>query len=335
MTIYTNRIEWIDNAKALGILLVVLGHFQMSNGHISGFIYTFHMPLFFLISGILIGNTPLTLSFPQFLRQKVTSLVVPYYLFQLLCGIYMFMRITFTGGDVNLIFKYIIGSLMGNPSQMFCIPGWFLWALFWCNILVYVQIHSNKHQLIIFYSVLCLSLLFSLPKVFSLYTVPYSFIFYFVGYKFKQYIRTIGDVLNSRPGICLLSSAICFASVYIIYGLIGNLDIGRNHYTNYPLISLFTAFIGIFGVISLCCISRKQRKIITVISSSTLLIMCLHIPLIQFIQLHIFKPPTNIHLSLGASILIVALLAALYVPVKDKLPWLIGKGNLQSNQHLK
>lgn len=45
-----NRLEWIDWMKAIGIYLVVLGHFD-SYGN--DFIYAFHMPLFFIISGFL------------------------------------------------------------------------------------------------------------------------------------------------------------------------------------------------------------------------------------------------------------------------------------------
>ena len=51
-----NRIEWIDIAKGIGIILVVIGH-NFSDGeniiYLRKWIYSFHMPLFFLLSGIL------------------------------------------------------------------------------------------------------------------------------------------------------------------------------------------------------------------------------------------------------------------------------------------
>lgn len=46
------RSTFIDIAKGIGIILVVLGHLD-TNGQISReVIYSFHMPLFFLLSGI-------------------------------------------------------------------------------------------------------------------------------------------------------------------------------------------------------------------------------------------------------------------------------------------
>jgi fucose 4-O-acetylase-like acetyltransferase len=44
----TNRILWIDVCRGIGILLVVLGH---CDPFFNKYIYGFHMPLFFLLSG--------------------------------------------------------------------------------------------------------------------------------------------------------------------------------------------------------------------------------------------------------------------------------------------
>lgn len=50
------RINWIDWAKVFAIYLVVLGHLLSKTGregYIFNFIYSFHMPFFFFISGYL------------------------------------------------------------------------------------------------------------------------------------------------------------------------------------------------------------------------------------------------------------------------------------------
>ena len=47
------RLLYIDMLKAFGIILVVMGHvFHDSDSIVSHFIYAFHMPLFFLLSGV-------------------------------------------------------------------------------------------------------------------------------------------------------------------------------------------------------------------------------------------------------------------------------------------
>lgn len=44
----TRRMQYIDMAKGIGILLVIIGH-TMSLGWKKDFIYSFHMPLFFCL----------------------------------------------------------------------------------------------------------------------------------------------------------------------------------------------------------------------------------------------------------------------------------------------
>ena len=62
----TQRISWIDNAKALGIISVFYGHivikifatYPIPAAFLQiKLIYSFHMPLFFLLSGYLVKET--------------------------------------------------------------------------------------------------------------------------------------------------------------------------------------------------------------------------------------------------------------------------------------
>lgn len=46
-----NRIEEVDISKGIGMLLVITGHL-CSSAALRNFIYSFHMPLFFVLSGI-------------------------------------------------------------------------------------------------------------------------------------------------------------------------------------------------------------------------------------------------------------------------------------------
>ena len=45
------RVNWIDYAKAIAMVLVIFGHIATRNC-LKDWIYSFHMPLFFSLSGI-------------------------------------------------------------------------------------------------------------------------------------------------------------------------------------------------------------------------------------------------------------------------------------------
>lgn len=53
------RIEWIDVCKGLGIFLVFIGHTNVSqlSRTLYDWIYSFHMPLFYMLSGLVFDKT--------------------------------------------------------------------------------------------------------------------------------------------------------------------------------------------------------------------------------------------------------------------------------------
>ncbi|MBR2491927.1 MAG: acyltransferase family protein [Paludibacteraceae bacterium] len=82
----TNRDNTIDIAKAIGIIFVVIGHCCAIPRHggdvqwqiyISDYIYTFHMPLFFLLSGYFFSKHNLDNKL-NFVKKKITGLWSPY-----------------------------------------------------------------------------------------------------------------------------------------------------------------------------------------------------------------------------------------------------------------
>jgi fucose 4-O-acetylase-like acetyltransferase len=68
------HVPWIDTLKGIGISLVVLGHIR-SNGPVTFFIYVFHMPLFFFMSGYL---HRVESRIGLYARKKSIHLLVPY-----------------------------------------------------------------------------------------------------------------------------------------------------------------------------------------------------------------------------------------------------------------
>ena len=73
--IETKRIEWLDVIKALGIVLVYFGH-----AHVPGniYIYMFHMPMFFIISGFCWNEEKnRSMSFKAGAKKKFKAYMIP------------------------------------------------------------------------------------------------------------------------------------------------------------------------------------------------------------------------------------------------------------------
>ena len=128
------RITWVDYARGVGIFLVVLGH-VLRGLHSSGiiqdgspfhftdsFIYAFHMPLFFLLSGLFVERR-VGRSAGIFLREIVGSIAYPYLVWSALQTLMQVALSRYTNNRVNLSELAVI---FVNPVMQF----WFLYVLF-------------------------------------------------------------------------------------------------------------------------------------------------------------------------------------------------------------
>ncbi|MET0377265.1 MAG: acyltransferase [Rhizorhabdus sp.] len=133
------RIEWLDAVRGMGIVLVVIGHaerglisagFPMGSGwHYADFaLYTFHMPLFFLLAGLNV-RASLPRGRVAFLRNKLWTVAWPYLLWSLIQGGILVFFARFTNGGAEL---RELGAILWAPMAQF----WFLYVLFAFHILV-------------------------------------------------------------------------------------------------------------------------------------------------------------------------------------------------------
>ena len=132
------RLEYFDLAKGIGIFLVVLGHATFVNDHVITWVFSFHMPLFFMISGILMAKSDLKdLPFRVFLHKKLRSILIPYLCFSICYTIIdiisVFLKqITLFDLKTNLV---CTGTFAGSG------PLWFLTTLFFSQILFSRLLH--------------------------------------------------------------------------------------------------------------------------------------------------------------------------------------------------
>lgn len=122
------RIEFIDLAKGVCILMVIMGHCDCPV-NIPGWEIV-RMPLYFILSGLFFKDYG---GWSRFLIQKTNKIFIPFLFFYLLgnVGYYLIQWIApqFLITDARGILDVF------NNRQFFNGPIWFLLALFWCNII--------------------------------------------------------------------------------------------------------------------------------------------------------------------------------------------------------
>lgn len=142
------RIQWIDIAKGLGIILVIIGH-SGAPDIIRKYIYGFHMPLFFIISGYLY-NTPKNGELKELIIKKSRCYLIPYFVLgttNLVLNIFC-ESISVRGNELWLsTAKHILGILIGvstNNLMPNCTPLWFLPCIFLSTLYLYFLLAFKK-----------------------------------------------------------------------------------------------------------------------------------------------------------------------------------------------
>ncbi len=126
------RIIWLDYAKAIGIFCVVLGHIT-GNYELKSFIYSFHIPLFFFISGVFFSPNRY-LNYKSFFNKRFRQLLIPYFFFNLITYLFWLFIGRKVGNDIYVNpLKPFLGIFYGHLSNNFLEhypPFWFITCLF-------------------------------------------------------------------------------------------------------------------------------------------------------------------------------------------------------------
>ena len=70
----SKRLDWIDIAKGIAIILVIVGHTVPNPSPLRHAIFSFHMPVFFILAGYTFRPKP----WRELLSGSVSRLLVPY-----------------------------------------------------------------------------------------------------------------------------------------------------------------------------------------------------------------------------------------------------------------
>ena len=251
------RLHWIDYAKGIGIFLVVVGHVLrgLENskilppsallGFVDRWIYGFHMPLFFFISGLFVQRS-LSKPFKDFVLDKLYVIAYPYFVWSILQSILQLLvsRYTSTNNTVSLSDLWKIGY---QPILQF----WFLYTLF-AILLVYGILHKLKLSPVVF-------LIFSV-LLYCLYGLNVSFGPWSVLYLFRRHAIyfAIGVIVGSSTLLSVLTRTNLYVlslitlSGYLAVGLAVQLQVAENVIA-IPLI----AMLGIAASMTLAILLEK------------------------------------------------------------------------------
>lgn len=287
------RVEWIDAAKGIGILFVFLGHL-VEKSWPGIWAYSFHLPLFFFLSGYLFSVKN---DFKSFLKKKAKSLLIPYVTMGLVICVFdalwnhLLTKSNFHPPFLPRFLKDLVYLLL----QVRFATLWYLAVLLGVNIFAYflVKYIKNKCAAIIIVIGLCIFGYFyykwgGSSLIWNVDVIVMAMPFFLGGYLFQQYPILQGPFLSKKIGSVSLAGLLFMVSQCLTFfnkektGF--SLEMYYNKYGILP-VTYLCAFAGILMTVIVA--NHLKPKWLCYIGKNSLVYFLLHqaviYPLLDFI----------------------------------------------------
>jgi len=310
----SKRIEYLDIARGIGILLVVLGHndFEAISVFVHQVIYSFHIPLFFFLSGYFINTSN---SFFDFFKKRFNSLLKPYFFTIFL--IY-FTSVSFEKMGFNMAITRIVKSLYGTGHYIDWVQLWFLPELFVVSLyaFLFITLLSKLQNRWIRWGILLATLALSLPflktfypftisvfgKQYELYGLPFgldlvflSGFFFILGNEIRQvtFEKTFDNLfilIGTGAGLIILNSLFTY-----------EIDFNIRQYESF-LVNTIEAILGILFILALSrqieLHTTRLASVFKYLGNISLIILLFHVPVQAFWGEKVMNVTDNFPLSI-------------------------------------
>lgn len=336
------RLAWLDSAKGLGIILVVFAHIYMGEAGYN-FINSFHMPLFFFLSGFLFNGNKYFAGAPL-IRSRARSLLLPYLSFSLVTYAYwLVIERSISGSDFSpaLAFVNIFLAQGGDAYLPHNPPLWFLPCLFLTTVAFYYLAKTFTNNFHLLLALIASSLVgFGLSLTFesnwpwNLDGMFTAMVFFGMGYLSRGYF--LGrEYLTGRYGLLmrLVAATGLLGLAYGISQLNSPVGLADNACGNYFLFYI-AAGAGIGAILLLARVWQNSAGL-RYLGLNSLIIFGLHFPIKRAVMgltsivghLEMDTIRTSLWLSSLDTILVLLILVPIIYLVNNYLAFFIGKSS--------
>ena len=311
----------IDVAKGLGIFLVVLGHSRLAEPGVvlHRVIFSFHMPLFFLMAGMLlrpdagVGRT---------VRTRAVTLLAPYVAVSLAVGLARLPEMLAAADWPAPAIRFAAGVLYGTGATIPWAPLWFLPHLFLAStvtVALLARTGEAPARLLLISAFLILGGAAGVAAIGPTWALPWSADLLPVTVGIMLAGKAVAPVVRAGIGWrAAVGAAPAFAALHFAWG--AELDLNRRHVGGVALVSLEAA-LGIWlclGLASALAASRAGAAL-AYLGARTMPILLFHWFLLAVVFAALDVHGVGVRASALASILVACLAP---VAARDAAAWL-------------
>lgn len=333
------RVNWVDNAKAIGIVTIVLGHGPGLTTVVRDFFYTFHVPLFFFLSGVLLKTAYLQQPFGQYAKRNATRLITPYVFFWFFSFL-LWVAFQVAGGEAisnlpSLALEQLRGLLEGTSAGLQAVNGvlWFYTSLFVTALVLFLFARHDalKVSLILLGFGIAGALVPMLLKgehlPWNIDLIPVSMVFYGAGYLIAR--EKWIDGISSRTSVVI--ALVAFAVTLAVTLINKKVDMSWQVFGDSYLLYLLGAFAGSALVIAIAKLIPASR-VARYLSDNAIIIFSIHFPMFFAfwgIGAYVLKLPRDFDqnswmFAVGYSVLALLICIPIIAIIRRHMSWGLG-----------
>lgn len=274
------RMNWLDWMKAIGMYLIVYGHYT-SYGH--EFIYTFSVPLFFVISGFLFKKEE---NIRTFFKKNFYNLLLPMLLMVILVQIRKNVPLILNGTfEVTKIPQICLGFLIGDQKVLGAC--WFIYTLFIIKAILQITPTSKHLHIIIsfIFSIICIWLAKNENYLQNaIANVFLSYPFFIIGLALKKYKESLNKGFGKKNEIAMFLFFILITGICTYFN--GNVWVYLNDYGKSFILYIIGGFCGTAIIYMLCkWLDNVRLSAVSTISNGSIVILGLHYMFIRYTKI--------------------------------------------------
>lgn len=266
------RIDWIDASKGAGIILVIIGHNPALNtldfNWIHSSIYAFHMPLFFMLSGILNKGGDL-----QSIFKKAKSLLLPYFFCCLLFAAWRSHNEEINFGLLLTSSLAFYGDNLPQPHL------WFLPTLFIVYCVFNIPFWRKSSLWMPYITALTIAMLYSsagvITRIFNLDLIALCSLFYLLGFLLKDRLSRELESTGNEFFFWAVFSFVTISAFVYFYPNTSSLDLNLRILSG-ELTLVTAAILSVSFIIFAPKVDSLIGGLFSYIGSRTIVIFCFH-----------------------------------------------------------
>ncbi|MCQ2462537.1 MAG: acyltransferase family protein [Clostridia bacterium] len=281
------RIDWIDRIKGIGFYFVILGHMQIGKT-LKSWIYSFHMPLFLIASGLNFNTEKIySTKTGGYILKLIRRMLIPYMCMQLFSLAIRYVFSTFFLHKKIPVIGYIKGIFAANsilfksPSD----PSYFIILLFIAQIILFFLIKLFRGNRT---AVLCACILLvplslitaGKPMLWHINAVPVTMFFIMLGTYLMDIYRFFEDKIQKSSAAAIIPvCAVLTLCGFLLWRVNGRFSLHANSYGKSFFLAVPCAVLTCCGL-ALFCMKLPKIKLIEYIGMNTLFYLGMHRQLI-------------------------------------------------------